>query len=335
MSGLKENVLSACSSCGVFAFARWLTRHQARVLAYHGVDSHSDPLLNFDGFHVQPGTFELHLRTLRGHYKVVTLRSLAECFRDNRPPPPRAVAITFDDGYANNLRVAARMLGEYVMPATFFVTTGFVDGTHRPWWFDLREAVKRTLETECRIETDNGDVSFKLRHSNERRDAIVGLERILKSLSAAVRDARLAKLLQSLGVASTESVYPMLGWGEVRQLMSSGHEIGAHTVSHVSMGHESRETLEAEVATSIARIGEMTGKAPQLYSYPYGEAAHFTPEVAQLVREAGCIGGVTTVEGFNEAGTDPFLMKRVNVTGNHDRNAFRALVSGLTMAVRR
>jgi peptidoglycan/xylan/chitin deacetylase (PgdA/CDA1 family) len=335
MVGLKKTVLSVAAAGGAFSFFRWLTQHQARVLAYHGVDANNDPLLNFDGFHVRPDMFERHLRTLRGHYKVVTLRSLAECFRDNRPPPPRAVAITFDDGYANNLHVAARLLGEYVMPATFFVTTGFVDGTHRPWWFVLRDAIKRTHETECTVESEGTQRKFKLLTSGDRRSAIVQLERILKSLPAATRGEQVAMLLKSLNVPDAAPAYPMLNWTEVRELQASGHEVGAHTVSHVSMGHEQPEVVAAEVKASIARIAEKTGIAPVLYSYPYGEATHFTSEVAQIVRDAGCIGGVTTIEGFNGRGTNPFLMKRVNVTGNHDRNAFRALVSGMTMAVRR
>jgi len=128
---LKKIVLATAAASGGFSFFRWLTRHEARILAYHGVDDRHEPLLNLDGLHVHPEIFESHLRTLRGHYKIVTLRSLVECFRDGKTPPSRAVAVTFDDGYANNFTIAARLLGEFCMPATFFYYNR-LRGRHAP-----------------------------------------------------------------------------------------------------------------------------------------------------------------------------------------------------------
>lgn len=297
MSAMKSTVLAIAAGTGVFTLSRRMTRNAARILAYHGVDDRADPALNFDGFHVHPDVFEQHLRTLAGHYHVVTLRSLAECFRDGRAPPRGAVAITFDDGYRNNLTHAVPLLRKYNLPATFFITTGFIDGTHQPWWFRLRAA---------------GGVD------------VVTREAQFKRLASAERE----RAMQSEGIPPALP-YPMLDWDGLRQILAAGHDVGAHTVSHVSLAHESAETVAGEVHDSVARIAEMTGQAPVLYAYPYGEAAHFTSEIIRPVRAAGCIGGVTTVEGLNGAGTDPFLMRRFNVTGNHDRNAFRALVSGL------
>jgi peptidoglycan/xylan/chitin deacetylase (PgdA/CDA1 family) len=335
MSALKNIMLSVAGATGAFTFSRWLTAGGARILAYHGVDHRFESLLNFDGFHVAPDIFHSHLRTLRGHYKVVSLRSLAECFRDGNKPPPRAVAITFDDGYVNNLAVAARMLGDFYMSATFFITTGFIDGTHRPWWFVLRDAIKRSLVTELAVSVDGRDLKFPLRFFEQRKNACIELERILKAMPAKGRDAMLAEIAASLHIEPAGNAYPMLTWDDVISLQEAGHEIGSHTVSHISLAHESRETVGAEVKASNTRIAEMTGREPVLFSYPYGEAAHFTDDIAKTVRDAGCIGGVTTVEGFNSVGTNPLLMRRVNVTGNHHRNEFRSLVSGLTMAVRR
>lgn len=299
----KSTVLALAANCGAFTFSRWLTANQARVLAYHGVDDRNEPALNFDGFHVHPDLFERHLRTLKGHYHVVSLRSLATCFSEGRPPPRGAVAITFDDGYRNNRTLAAPLLKKYQLPATFFITTGFIDGLIQPWWFRLRQAGLKD---------------------------VVSREAALKRMSADERERSLGEL----GIPPALP-YPMLTWDDVRMLARDGHDIGAHTVTHVSLAHESPEIVAAEVERSIARIEEMTGIRPSLYSYPYGEPVHFTPALLRTVRDAGCIGAVTTVEGFNAAGTDPFLMRRLNVTGNHSRIAFRALVSGVTSLRRR
>lgn len=312
-SSRKENLLGWCGRAGVFAFFRWLTRHDARILAYHGVDDRDEPLLNFDGFHVAPDVFDRHLRTLAGHYTVVTLGDLAACYARGVPPPPRAVAITFDDGYRNNLTHAAPLLERYGFKATFFVTTGFIDRTHRPWWFALREALAARFPDPAAF-----------------RREVVAAEASLKRMAASAREEELRRL--GAGPAQT---YPLLDWDDVKQLQRLGHEIGAHTVSHISMGHEPAAVIAEEIHTSLARIRAMTGVSPVLFSYPYGERDHHGAEAARLVRAAGCIGGVTAVEGLNGRAADPFLLRRLNVTGGHGRQAFRALVSGFTLAVRR
>ena len=309
----KRFLLSVAAAGGAFTFCRWLTANQARILAYHGVDDRDEPLLNFDGFHVHPEIFERHLRTLKGHYKVVPLRELAEIFQRGEAPPPRAVAITFDDGYLNNLTHAAPLLNKYGLPATFFVTTGFMDGTHQPWWFRLRSQIAASAKS-----------------SGEMKREIIATETELKRMNATSRDEALA----TRGVPAA-APYPMLDWSGVKMLMEQGHEIGAHTVSHISMGHETPKTVAREIRESIARISKMTGVSPTVYSYPYGEGDHQNETIARLVREAGCRGGVTSIEGLNPRGSDPFRLKRLNITGHHDRNAFRALVSGFTGAVRK
>lgn len=323
MNTAKSIALSLCAGSGIFTFCRWLTAGSARILAYHGVDDRADPLMNFDGFHVRPDVFEQHLRTLKGHYRVVPLRELVDVFQRGEPPPPRAVAITFDDGYRNNLSHAAPLLKKYGMPATFFVTTGFVDGTHRPWWFALR--ARLAGPSVAQIPFPDGWVQ-KIASGGDRQRAMNAWEAALKRMPAEERDAK----LKSLGVSDAGNpVYPMLDWAGVRELIAQGHDIGAHTVSHISMGHETPEVIGREVRDSMARISEMTGIAPAIYSYPYGESDHQNEMIAGLVRDAGCRGGVTAVEGFNGRGSDPFRLRRINVTGFHGRNAFRAIVSGL------
>lgn len=305
-------LLSVAPATGALALCRWLTRHGARILAYHGVDDRDEPLLNFDGFHVRPEVFERHLLTLERHFHVMRLRELAERFASGDAPPPGAVAITFDDGYLNNLTQAAPLLEKHGMTATFFLTTGFVDGTHQPWWFRLR-----------------AQVAADGLGGEEARGQIIRSEARLKRLPARDRELELA------GCPVAAGAYPMLDWSGVGELLKGGHDIGAHTVSHISMNHETVEDVKREVAGSLSRIEEKTGLRPALYSYPYGERVHQNEAIAQLVRDGGCRCGVTTEEGFNPRGSDPFLLRRLSITGNHQGTAFDALVSGLKELARR
>jgi peptidoglycan/xylan/chitin deacetylase (PgdA/CDA1 family) len=307
---LKSVALRGAAATGLLTLRRWSTRQQARIFAYHGVSSEAADAQNFDGFFVPPAVFEAHLRTLAGHYTVLPLTELVEGLLGQRPLPARAAALTFDDGYANNAEEAAPLLARYGLPATFFLTSGFLDGSCQPWWAQVRQAV----------------VASGLRGAAARAE-MVRQEARLKQLSAAEREAELA----ALGVDPTDaagSLWRFMTWEQARQLRAAGHELGAHTVTHRSLGHESVEVLRQEIEGSLARIREQVGSCSPVFSYPYGTAAHICDEAVELLRAAGCVAGLSTQTGLNRVGDAPFGLRRLNVTGNHDRYAFRALAAG-------
>jgi len=366
-SSVKSLGLRMAAASGLFAAARYCTRRYFRIFAYHGVSSNIEDAVNFDGFFVRPEVFEAHLRTLKGHYHVMPLGEILRRIHAGETLPDGTAAITFDDGYANNLKEAAPLLAKYGLPATFFVTTGFIDGTHEPWWGTLRE----------RVFSMPDETKQSLSNVVDRKAVAMAWENKLKNLSASERNDTLGQLLldtqpgqhrerrwgdsgsagaspsirkQRLfidleGEAPAEpffdadsdtrhatrdtSSWSMMSWDEVNALTAQGHEIGAHTVSHISLGHESMEVVSREMAESKERIREMTGLSPSVFSYPYGEKEHFSQELADEVVRHGFIGAVTTLEGMNSASDNPLLLRRFNVTGNHDRYAFRALASGL------
>lgn len=300
--------LAACT--GAFSVSRWLTRHAVRVLAYHGVTDRNDDPLNFDGFHVPVAVFEAHLRTLAGHYRVVPLSDVARRLRAREPFVPGSVALTFDDGYLDNATLAAPLLARYGLKATFFVTTGFLDGTHRPWWFDLRRLLHRA-----------GHAEFAR--------AAIEAERDLKNLADEERSARLVEGFSRVGASAGDPVRPMMTWEHVRALVAAGHEIGLHTVSHPSLGHETPARIEREIYDAAARIRKECGVEPVLFAYPYGGPANRSGASRHLLNKAGIAGAVTTDERWVGPDDDPLELPRINVGGGMDRLVFRARMAGL------
>jgi hypothetical protein len=74
------------------------------------------------------------LRRLKQLASVVPLEDALEALAAGRPLPSRAVAITFDDGYRDNLDLAAPLLQDLGLPATFFLVPGLLSYEVRPWW---------------------------------------------------------------------------------------------------------------------------------------------------------------------------------------------------------
>src|SRR5437867_770420 len=125
------NARSLASTWGRRA-ARELRRRSARgvALLYHRVGGpRFDPFL----LDVSPARFDAQMAALHGGYAVLPLDEF-EAKRSAGALPPRAVTVTFDDGYADNLTTAAPLLERHGVPATLFVTTGLVGATREFWW---------------------------------------------------------------------------------------------------------------------------------------------------------------------------------------------------------
>lgn len=327
----KQIALDCAEGLGLNAVARGATGRRVRILAYHGVEALDDAILNWDGLQVAPGTFEEHLRILRRDYDVRPLAEAVEYLAGRGSGGKAMACITFDDGYRNNLTVAGPLLNRYGMPATFFVTTGFVDGSSRAWWYDLRAAVRDTRAPDCPLP---GGERVRLADDAARVRFLAGWEAHLKAMSAAERFGRMRALAAELGAAAIAPHPEFLAADEVRQLVSLGFEVAPHTDAHVSFGWEPEDALKRDIETSLRKIRDMTGQAALHYSFPYGVPAGERDWVREFLLERGLRAAVTTEEGLNAPGADVFRLKRLNVSGDHTPPAMKALVSGLAPALR-
>ena len=327
MSGLKDAALGLAGISGTFAVARRLSAGRARILAYHGVDESRPGIVNRDGFQVEPSVFRAQLEHVARHFQPMSLVEVISGIRGESSLPPRAVAITFDDGYKNNRTQAAVVLHSMGLPATFFVTTGFIDGAFQPWWYVLRSAIDASKVTRF---TDADGRQHSLGTTDERWNTARNLESRLKLLSSAERAKSMDMVLRSLGVVECPAAYDFMSWEDCRALAAQGFEVAPHTVSHISFGHETPDVQRTEIEMSCRRFRDVLGFAPRTFSYPYGRDEHLSARLSDLVREAGCLGAVTTNSGLNPIGADPYRLRRLNVTGNHRESRWEALVSGLT-----
>jgi peptidoglycan/xylan/chitin deacetylase (PgdA/CDA1 family) len=119
---------------GVAHLLRWLNRRRIRILTYHRVNDDPDDFLS-----VSPAVFEQHMACLARDAHVVSLAEAVGYLESGRTPPPRTVAVTFDDGYRDNHSDAFPILKKYNIPATVFVVHDYV-GTDRVFpWYDEAE----------------------------------------------------------------------------------------------------------------------------------------------------------------------------------------------------
>ncbi len=254
---------------------------RAVILSYHRVARASlDPF----ALCIAPEDFAEQLQLLRARFRVMPLDELVAAAAAGALPP-RAVAITLDDGTVDNLEAAEQIVAAS-MSATLFVTSGGLHAPTEPWWERLTRALADDLP--------------RLRETHGR----------LLPLPAAERDAEIARLRAARGLdAAPRAAYRLLTATEVRRLsLRPGVTIGAHGADHLFLPAQPRDGQRRELELSRSLLEATIARPVLSFAYPFG--AH-SPTTVELTRAAGFGIAVTTVEGLVQAGADPLLLPRL------------------------
>ena len=281
-------------------------RGRLTVLIFHRVLAAPDPLLP-DEFDAQ--RFDRICRWLQSWFNVLPLDEAVRRLKAGTLPS-RALAITFDDGYADNHRVALPILQRHRLCATFFIATGYLDGG-RMWNDTVIESVRRTEATSVDLATlpCAGLDTLALGSIGERRHAIDSLICAFKYKPPHVRVALTDRLTDLLGVTPPTDL--MLTSDEVRSLRRAGMQIGAHTVTHPILASLDPSAAREEIGTSKRHLEELLGEPVGLFAYPNGKPVQdFTSDSVAIARDLGFDAAVTTAWGAASRATDEFQIPR-------------------------
>jgi peptidoglycan/xylan/chitin deacetylase (PgdA/CDA1 family) len=249
-------------------------------------------------------------RFLRSAFNVLALDDALDRLVAGRPLPGRAAAITFDDGYRDNLEVAAPILARHGLPATVFLVTGVVARETRAWWELVPRAVARARRAELRWE---GEV-LSLRAPADRRHAVRVVLGRLKRRETVARDVALDTLLEQLDPFGGDDDGLFLDWeGAARLARSPGISIGSHTVSHAILSEECREEQRRELAVSRATLEHALDVPVRLLAFPNGTARDYDANTIAVASETGYTHAVTTRLGINGPRTPRFEARRIIV----------------------
>src|SRR5262245_22314564 len=228
------------------------------VLAYHRVLLERDPLL---GDVPSAAEFEHRMRWVKANFDVLPLGEAARALREDRLPK-RALSITFDDGYADNYRVALPILLRLSLPATFFVATGFLDGG---CMFNdvVIEAVRRADAAVIDL-ADLGLGRYPLGTGDERMRAIAQILGRLKYFEPERRRRAAHEIARRAGSRVPTDL--MMTSEEVAALHAAGMEVGAHTMNHPILAEIPLGQARHEMQASRARLEQITGAPVRLFA---------------------------------------------------------------------
>ena len=291
----------------------------AVVLMYHRVAA--VPRVDPWRLCVEPGNFDAQLGALRRFADILPLERLPETMRTRREGRP-VVAITFDDGYLDNLRAAKPILERHEAPATVFLATGCIERGDRYWWDRLLDVVHapEELPRELRIEGPNGPFEWHADQAANNADAarsvrkglVDALWSWLVRLQEDERLTALSGLEQWVGRPRPldPDARPMSP-SQVAELLRGGLvRTGAHTATHARLPQLDREQAMSEIRRSRSDCERLAGVEPSCFAYPFGA---YDEQTVDCVRDAGFRLAVTSDGGLAWADRDRLALPRIAV----------------------
>ena len=279
------------------------TRGRLSILIFHRVLAENDPLFPGEPSAAQ---FDKLCAHLRARFEVLPLSEAVTRLQQGSLPAG-ALAITFDDGYADNLSIAAPILRKHHLPATLFIATGYLDGGCM-WNDKLIEAFRSTRNSEIDLR-DLGLETYSVESIADRR---AGIDRVIdatKYLSVVERDERADHILRVAGATAPRKL--MLDSTSVNTLASLGVDVGVHTVNHPILARTSSDQAWEEIVESKRRLEELTGKSMRLFAYPNGKPGQdYSREHVNMVQQAGFDAAVSTAWGPATRQSDIFQLPR-------------------------
>ena len=303
---------TALLGTGAYAALRKLRpSRQAAILRYHAICSPDACAYASPGICISPEAFERHVQYLANNYSVLPLADVVGRLRERRRLPKNCVAITFDDGYADNLP-AARLLARYGLTATFFIAAGCLAGGEPFWPAEIRELVQALTQSPIRLSVPGTEITLEVGGPAQRVDATGRITKLFKSVPIPAREALRAQLREAAGQPALPEC--MLRWDELEEMAGLGMTIGAHTLTHPNLPSAGLADATAEIRGSKALLEERLGRPVTLFSYPNGGAEeYYTPDLQAAVRDAGFEASATSRNGFTGESTDLYALERVQV----------------------
>lgn len=312
------------------------------ILMYHRVaDLAPDPFQ----IGIAPQYFAEHLEVLKRYTHPVSLLQLVQAVRDKKSID-RWVALTFDDGYSDNLHAVKPLLERYDIPATFFITTGNLENKREFWWDELERLLLQpgTLPAVLSLKLKEQTYEWNLdkaacyspsdadrdRHwtwydaessdPSSRQRIYRSLYLLLSKLNVSDRQNAINQLLEWSGTESqVRASHQVMSAQELHHFAARGLiEIGAHTVNHPFLSALPEIEQQQELQQNKVQLEAIVNRPVVSFAYPHGNYSSQTPAIAKSV---GFNCACTTRGDRVLQHTDTFQLPRVEAH-NGDGEAF-------------
>jgi len=265
------------------------------VLMYHRILPKTDAryALEEPGMVVTPEVFAMHLQEANKLFQLVSLSSWLARAEAGLSLPTKACAITFDDGWLDNLEYALPILQQQQVPATLFAVADKIGTPFRFWPNIVSELIAQKS-------------AALLKHPilAEAAKLVVvpyAVEKVAHCIAQlkAYSEDELFDALETIGWSTelADATPALMDWAHLAAMHATGLvDIGSHTCSHRRLNKGlSGEVLDYEIATSRTHLEQQLGWPAPLFCFPNGD---YNAEALKRVQQT-YTAAVTTQGGIN------------------------------------
>ena len=278
-------------------------------MIFHRVLPETDPL-----FPEEPDArrFDQVMGWVKTWFNVMPLDAAVNALKKHNLPA-RAMAITFDDGYADNRTTALQILKLHGLSATFFIATGYLNGG-RMWNDTVIESIRRSRAKSLIFDgikpfENSGLNSIPIMSIFEKRSAIQHIVGRIKYLSAPEREAVSQSIAAQCGAELPDDL--MMTTEQIIDIHRAGMLIGAHTVTHPILAKLGSVDVRNEISGSKQFLESILEEEINLFAYPNGRPdLDFQVKDAAIVKELGFKAAVTTAWGVANSDSDLMQLPR-------------------------
>jgi peptidoglycan/xylan/chitin deacetylase (PgdA/CDA1 family) len=290
------------------------------ILAGHCVRAPSSSALPAD-MTIDGAKLERILSWLKERHEVVSVGAGVEKLESETGRS--LVALSMDDGYADNRTHLLPLLQRVGVSATIYLESRPLDARVPNWSHKFFAILERMSPADfvlrfteiSRDERSNILMNQLVPHGDATSYHV---KRMLKyEVPAAERARAIDVMFEEVGGdarALTNRLY--MTWDDARALRDAGVELGGHTVNHEILSRLDPAGARAEIEGSLRALERELGTTPRSFAYPFGRRWDWNDETVRITRETGWRSATTTHAGTNKAGDDRYRLKRIMIDEN-------------------
>ena len=297
-------------------YTKFLKKNYFPIFLFHGVTQRTTTyrVRNYNKKHISRDQFYSVCLKLSKIGNILSMDEVYEILLKKKKLPPFSYAITFDDGFLNNLTVAAPILHDLKLPATFYVTTNFIDKNYMSWVDRLERELEKNSKNKIIVPWG----IFEANNTKKKIEFLNNLRKVLKTNPSFNPDKITNDIILQLGrkieYTGESELDKKMNWKNIKLLSSEKmFTIAPHSHTHKILSFCDEKNLRLEITKSIYLLQNKLKVNNFHFAYPDGQSNHYNTEVINVLKKSGIKCCPTAISGINNVRTNPFNLKRIMV----------------------
>jgi len=290
------------------------------MFLFHGVvTKHDYEIRNYIRKHLDRDYFYSFLRNaLDQGGKALSMDEVVHYYEEGKGYPPKSFAVTFDDGFENNLTVAAPILDNLNIPSIFYLTSGWIENNTMGWIDRLEYCFEETESVALLLPWNKESVYVST--PDEKIELLEQIRSRIKTSEEINSYDFVSDIFRQCGLNEPASgsgqLDKKISWDQINKLLENDlFSIGGHTVNHPVMAHLKDDDLEFEIGHNIEAILKHTSvEKITHFAYPEGLEYCYSDRVISALKNHGIKSSPTAISGYNGKNVELFHLNRFLVT---------------------